>query len=87
MDGSENAMTRAARAFGERLGARYNLPVHMVDERLSSRVATDTLIEAGVPLKRHKYRIDKLAAQTILQAFLHERARGTSRTTGGEDPR
>jgi len=74
MDGSENRMTRATRAFGERLRARYNLPVHMVDERLSSRVATDTLLEAGVPLKRHKNRIDQVAAQTILQAFLNDPA-------------
>jgi putative Holliday junction resolvase len=72
MDGSENRMTREARAFGTRLAARYNLPVHWVDERLSSRTATDTLLEAGVPLKRHKKRIDKIAAQTILQAFLNE---------------
>lgn len=72
MDGSENRMTRAARAFGTALSARYNLPVHWIDERLSSRVATDTLLEAGVPLRRHKKRIDKIAAQTILQAFLNE---------------
>ncbi len=74
MDGSDNAMTRAARAFGEALRARYNLPVHMVDERLSSRAATDLLLEAGVPLKRHKHLIDQRAAQTILQAFLHDTA-------------
>ncbi len=74
MDGSESAMTRAARRFGNRLRGRYNLPVHMVDERLSSRVARDTLVEAGVPPRRHKYSLDKLAAQTILQAFLNERA-------------
>lgn len=72
MDGSENPMTRATRSFGTRLAARYNLPVHWVDERLSSRVATDMLLEAGIPLKRHKKRIDKIAAQTILQAFLDE---------------
>lgn len=72
MDGSANRVTRAARAFGESLRARYNLPVHMADERLSSRAATDTLLEARVPLKRHKHHIDKLAAQTILQAFLNE---------------
>ena len=72
MDGSATRVTRAARAFGESLRARYNLPVHMADERLSSRAATDTLLEAGVPLKRHKHHIDKLAAQTILQAFLNE---------------
>ena len=72
MDGSDNPMTRAARAFGQRLRERYNLPVHMVDERLSTLVARDMLNEAGVPMRRHKARLDRLAAQTILQAFLNE---------------
>lgn len=75
MDGSENPMTHAARAFGTALQARYNLPVHMVDERLSSRAATDMLLEAGVPLKRHKHQIDKHAAQAILQTFLNDVSR------------
>jgi putative Holliday junction resolvase len=72
MDGSANPMTRAARAFGQRLKDRYNLPVHMVDERLSTLVARDILNEAGVPMRRHKSSLDKVAAQTILQAFLNE---------------
>ena len=72
MDGSTNSMTRAARAFGQRLQDRYNLPVHMVDERLSTLAAREILNEAGVPMRRHKARLDKVAAQTILQAFLNE---------------
>jgi len=72
MDGSDNPMTQAARAFGQRLQDRYNLPVHMVDERLSTLAARDILNEAGVPMRRHKSHLDRLAAQTILQAFLNE---------------
>lgn len=74
MDGSASAMTRAARRFGDQLKDRYNLAVHMVDERLSSRIAKGILFEAGVPPKRHKQKLDKLAAQTILQAFLNDHA-------------
>lgn len=70
MDDSENPMTRAAKRFGDRLKGRYNLPVHMVDERLTSHAARQALLEAGVPPRRHKANLDKLAAQTILQAFL-----------------
>ncbi len=70
MDDTENDMTRAAKKFGNRLRARYNLPVHMVDERLTSVMAKHVLQEAGVPPKQHKSKLDKLAAQTILQAFL-----------------
>ncbi|HWR88193.1 MAG TPA: Holliday junction resolvase RuvX [Acidiferrobacterales bacterium] len=75
MDDSENAMTRAARKFGHRLHARYNLPVHMVDERLTSVDAKNTLVESRVPWKQRKAKVDKLAAQTILQAYLDEQRR------------
>ncbi len=69
MDDSENPMTIAAKKFGNQLKGRYNLPVHRVDERLTTIAAKNILLEAGVPLKRHKSKLDKLAAQTILQAF------------------
>jgi len=72
MDGSDNDMTRAARKFGQRLHARYNLPVHMVDERLTSVDAKNALVEARVPWKHRKARVDKLAARNILQAYLDE---------------
>ncbi len=78
MDGSTNPMTRAARVFGQRLKDRYNLPVHMVDERLSTLAAREILNEAGVPMRRHKTQLDKVAAQTILQAFLNELPGDTS---------
>jgi putative Holliday junction resolvase len=72
MDGSESEMTRAARKFGQRLRARYNLPVHMVDERLTSVDAKNALVEARVPWRNRKARVDRLAARNILQAFLDE---------------
>lgn len=75
MDDSENTMTRAARKFGHRLQARYNLPVHMVDERLTSVDAKNTLVESRVSWKQRKAKVDKLAAQTILQAYLDEQRR------------
>jgi len=72
MDDSENDMTRAARKFGHRLHARYNLPVHWVDERLTSVDAKNVLVEARVPWKQRRAQVDKLAAQGILQAYLDE---------------
>ena len=36
MDSSESRMSRAARKFGQFLEKRFQLPVHFVDERLSS---------------------------------------------------
>ena len=72
MDDSENVMTRAARKFGQRLQGRYNLPVHWVDERLTSVEAKNAMVEARVPWSRRKAKVDRLAAQTILQAYLDE---------------
>jgi putative Holliday junction resolvase len=85
MDDSENAMTRAARKFGQRLHARYNLPVQMVDERLTSVGAKNTLVESHVPWKQRKAKVDKLAAQTILQAYLDEQRRPTMKTRHATD--
>ena len=41
MDGTESEMSDRARQFAAALGARCNLPVHMVDERLTSRASRD----------------------------------------------
>jgi putative Holliday junction resolvase len=72
MDGSDNPVTGAARKFGNRLHERYNLPIYMVDERLTTREARSDLIDAGVPVRRHKPVLDRLAARSILQTFLSE---------------
>lgn len=76
MDDSEAALAPRARAFGKRLSARYNRPVHLVDERLTSRTARAALREAGATRRRTDARVDALAAQQILQTFLGEAAVG-----------
>ncbi len=70
MDDTDNEITALARRFGNRLGDRYNLPVHMVDERLTSRAAKEALMAAGASKRRFKADTDRLAAQYILQTFL-----------------
>ena len=42
-DGSEGALTAAARGFAAELGRRFALPVHLVDERFSSLEASEAL--------------------------------------------
>jgi len=74
MNGSDNPVTPRTRKFGNRLNGRYNLPVHMVDEHLTTRDARTQLYNAGVVEKRHKPVLDKLAAQSILQTYLNEQA-------------
>jgi putative Holliday junction resolvase len=70
LDGVEHELSRLARKFARELGARFGLPVELVDERLTSASAESSLAEAGVVSRKRKPLIDQVAAQQILQAYL-----------------
>ena len=69
MDGGEHLLTNLAKKFAQRLEGRFNLPVMMMDERLSSAEAAQNLSAAGVKGSKQKSLIDAVAAQTILQSY------------------
>jgi putative Holliday junction resolvase len=73
-DGAENDMTRRARRFAKQLEGRFRLPVEMVDERLSSASAEESLTAMNRGGRKGKNMSHALAAQIILQGFLNERA-------------
>ncbi|HYD33124.1 MAG TPA: Holliday junction resolvase RuvX, partial [Methylophilaceae bacterium] len=52
-----------------RLNGRFNLPVALVDERLSSVEASQTLKALGIGGRRQKPMLDQVAAQHILQSY------------------
>lgn len=59
--------------FKEKLESSFSLPIHLEDERLSTRVAESVLISADVSRKKRKQVIDKMAATVILQSYLDRR--------------
>jgi len=65
MDGTEQAMTLAARKFARQLEGRFQLPVHEAEERLSSVEA-----EEALGANPDKADIDREAARIILQSWL-----------------
>jgi putative Holliday junction resolvase len=69
LDGEAHELTHLAKKFAQRLEGRFNLPVVMVDERLSSAEAAQSLRESGVHGIQQKAMIDQVAAQTILQSY------------------
>jgi len=71
--GEEGQKAGEARAFGEWAASVTGLPVTYHDERLTSASAELLLMDAGFTKKQIKARIDKLAAQIMLQAFLDQR--------------
>lgn len=52
------------------------IPVHLVDERFTSKLAFQALIDGGVKKKdrRNKSMVDKISASIILQSFLDGRS-------------
>jgi putative Holliday junction resolvase len=68
-DGTEHAMTLLSRRFANRLNGRFNLPVHLVDERHTSLLAESLLHEAGLHGRKQKPVLDQVAAQAILQTW------------------
>jgi putative Holliday junction resolvase len=76
MDGTEGKQAKITRAFGEALNRQTDLPVHYCDERLSSFTAEELLRPAELTRKKKKARLDRVAAQVMLQAFLDARSTG-----------
>ena len=77
-DGGEHEVARLAGKFARRLNARFGLPVAFVDETLTSVEAEARLREAGGCAKA-KGDLDAHAAAVILQSYLDDQGRGTSR--------
>ena len=85
MDGSEHEQTRRARRFARQLEGRFAMAVVLVDERLSSAAAEESLRSMGRGGRAHKHDSHALAAQIILQGYLDERARDSRRVGGNGD--
>lgn len=86
LDGGENASTAMARDYAAALVRRsrtkgWDVPVRLVDERLSTVDAHRALLEAGVSRREHMDKVDQVAAATILQSAL-DRARATGAEPG-----
>lgn len=76
LDGNDQAITRHARHFAQQLRTRYGVPVHLCDERMSSRAADDEIRNAradGRKTRRvQKGERDGVAARLILEQWLND---------------
>lgn len=78
LDGRVGAAGAAAEEFAAALAGAIDIPVHLVDERLSTVSAQRSLQEAGRSTRHSRAYIDQAAAVVILEAALaRERADGT----------
>lgn len=71
MDGSESSQTLKTKEFIEILRNEIpNIPIEVLDERLTSMVAEKLLISADISRAKRKQVIDKMSATIILQDYL-----------------
>jgi putative Holliday junction resolvase len=78
LSGDQSSRAAKVQAFASELGELTGLPIHLWDERLTSREAHEILYQAGHARQQHKAVVDQVAASLILQSFLDQQ--GTEAT-------
>lgn len=74
MDDSEGFRCEDTLKFKALLEKRVDIPIELVDERLTTVYADEILEESGVARKDRKKFIDQIAAAIILQDYLDNRS-------------
>ncbi len=72
LSGDSNPQAEKTREFAAELGTLTGLPIHLWDERLTTREAHQILYEAGHARQEHRKVVDQVAATLILKSFLEQ---------------
>ena len=73
MSGVEGVQAEKMQRFAEELRARFQLPVHLWDERLTSAEANRLLRGTDMSIRRRAQVVDQMAAVLILQSWMEGR--------------
>jgi putative Holliday junction resolvase len=72
LKGTASVKTGEVLEIIEKLESSFDIPVQKVDERLTSKMAQDSLKMMGKKPSRNKPKIDQLSAVIILQSYLDQ---------------
>jgi putative holliday junction resolvase len=73
MSGEEGIQAEKMREFAAAIEKKFELPVRLIDERLTSVEANRVLRESEMSIQKRAGAVDRLAAVLILQNFLERR--------------
>ena len=73
LSGDVSPQAAKTQAFAAALGTLTGLPIHLWDERLTTREAHQILYEAGHARQQHRRVVDQVAATLILKSFMEEK--------------
>lgn len=76
LDGSPTHSTELVQTFKKKLGITFGKQVVMVDERFTSKMAFQTMIDSGLKKKQrqNKALVDEISATIILQSYLETKS-------------
>lgn len=74
MSGASGTQSEKMARFAEELRERFEIPVHLWDERLTSAEANRLLRDTEMSIQRRGKVVDKLAAVLILQSWMEAQA-------------
>ncbi len=74
LSGELSPQAKKTQAFAAQLGELTGLPIHLWDERLTTREAHQILYETGHARQEHRRVVDQVAATLILRDFLEQKA-------------
>lgn len=76
MSGEHGRQSDKVEEFAQELRQKFNLPVHLWDERLTSAEANRVLREADLSIQKRAQAVDRMAAVLILQSYLQAHSLG-----------
>ena len=79
MDATDSESMKFVYPFIKKLKEQFpSIPVNMIDERFTSKMAMQTMIDGGLKKKQRqdKALVDTISATIILQSFLEQKNRG-----------
>lgn len=76
MNGTIGDRGKVSQAFATYIETTFQIPTVLWDERLTTKAAERTLLEADMSRKKRKKVIDMVAAVMILQGYLDQQSRG-----------
>ena len=73
LSGAEGTQSEKMRHFAEEVSQKFELPVHLWDERLTSSQANRVLREFDLSIRKRGEAVDRMAAVLILQNWMEAR--------------
>lgn len=74
MDSTEQPLTQRAKKFANRLNGRFNLPVELQDERLTTVEAKSEIFARGGFKALKKGKVDAISACLILESWFEQQS-------------